>query len=265
MSASTSAVPSTSRTNPAAALVTFPTLKLYPVLGPLYLSLKPYLHGLLSLPTTDAERTAVVGQIMTHSAALNTASEDLRVAGNADLFAFRAHLSRLLEEVNPALYKKFQFCWSWIASPIPRVPAFEGFADPDAITPQPPVTMTQAPPPPPETMVPPNTSGSQPSPPPVLDDEGLYTIPSPASDVSDNHPFGVVPGWVPQLHSDISNHWAWLREMHKRQELPDPRKKAIKEAPPCLNSKCTQLESNSQGTDLILRVHYSPGVQQSGN
>ena len=162
MSASTSAVASTSaaaaapRTNPATALVTFPTLKLYPVLGSLYASLKPYLHGSLSYPTSDAERTAVAGQIMTRSAALvssmlcfpvlsrthspswqNAASEDLRVAGNADLFAFRAHLSRLLEEVNPALYEKFQFRWSWIASPIPKVPAFEGFADPDAVPPPP--------------------------------------------------------------------------------------------------------------------------------
>ena len=85
---------------------------------------------------------------------------------------------------------------------------------------------------PPETVAPPEASGSQPPPPPAFDDEGLYTIPSPASDASDNHPFGVVPGWIPQLHPDISNHWAWLREMHKRQELPDPRKKVLKEAPP---------------------------------
>ena len=65
MSASTSAAASA-----PAASSHVPTLRLYPVLGSLFVSLRPYLNKRSPLPTDDSERTMIATQIMTRSSAL---------------------------------------------------------------------------------------------------------------------------------------------------------------------------------------------------
>ncbi|KAJ2934006.1 hypothetical protein H1R20_g3085, partial [Candolleomyces eurysporus] len=48
--------------------------------------------------------------------------------------------------------------------------------------------------------------------------EGLYRLPTPVSTESNSHPFGVVPGWTPQLPTFLVENWA--REV--AQKVPKP-------------------------------------------
>lgn len=38
--------------------------------------------------------------------------------------------------------------------------------------------------------------------------EGLYRLPTPVSPESDSHPFGMVPGWTPQIPTYLVENWA---------------------------------------------------------
>ncbi|KAJ2923085.1 hypothetical protein H1R20_g14009, partial [Candolleomyces eurysporus] len=151
--------------------------------------------------------------------------------------SFRRALSHLLNELHPETYLKYRWKWDWLTA-VPYNHPFFGFQEaaltlvlPDAVpaSPPPPPTPKRSAPP----QAPPIAGPSKPTRPsavppravPVVRPpqnpaamEGLYCLPTPVSTESNSHPFGVVPGWTPQLPTFLVENWA--REV--AQKVPKP-------------------------------------------
>ncbi|RXW20337.1 hypothetical protein EST38_g5527 [Candolleomyces aberdarensis] len=205
-----------------------PTLEVYPALGSVFNSLRPALARTTPLPTDPAVRLRLAQLIVNENDKLCAAAGDSRVAANDDFLSFWRALSHLLHELHPATYDTYRWKWDWLTN-VPYTQPFFGFQD-DSSSGIPPVTVPPPPPPPPppKMTAPPQAPpvagpSTQTRPPPVVPPravpntrppqdpsqmEGLYRLPTPVSADSDLHPFGVVPGWNPQLPTYLVENWS---------------------------------------------------------
>ncbi|KAJ2927293.1 hypothetical protein H1R20_g9802, partial [Candolleomyces eurysporus] len=198
---------------------------------------QPTLDVTAALPTDPAARLKLAQLIVNGNDKLCAAAGDSRVAANDDFMSFRRALSHLLHELHPETYLQYRWKWDWLTA-VPYNHPFFGFQEatstlvlPDAVPAPPP------PPPAPKKPVPPQTppvaGPSKPTRPAAVppravpavrpsqnpaDMEGLYRLPTPVSTESNSHPFGVVPGWTPQLPTFLVENWA--REV--AQKVPKP-------------------------------------------
>ncbi|KAJ2928992.1 hypothetical protein H1R20_g8099, partial [Candolleomyces eurysporus] len=214
-----------------------PTLDVYPALGSVFNALKPALSRTAALPTDPAARLKLAQLIVNGNDKLCAAAGDSRVAANDDFMSFWRALSHLLHELHPETYLKYRWKWDWLTA-VPYNRPFFGFQEaasslvlPDAVPappPPPPTPKKSAPPQAPPVAGPSKPTRPPAAPPRAVPDsrppqdpaqmEGLYRLPTPVSTESNSHPFGVVPGWTPQLPTFLVENWA--REV--AQKVPKP-------------------------------------------